>query len=67
MLQNAGEGLKLLQALQRIHSGALMEVHGVKLIKNFRFFTSEGQINSFRWKKPSKKMYFEQNFNIKMV
>ena len=28
---------------------------------------SEGQINSFKPKKPSKQMYSEQNFNAKML
>ena len=48
MLQNASEGLKELQALQQIHSRALMGVHGVKVMKDFGLFTSEGQINSLR-------------------
>ena len=46
MLQNAGEGLKVLQALQLIDSGALMGVHGVKLMKDPGLFTCEGQLNS---------------------
>ena len=48
MLQSVGEGPKALQAAQRIHSGALMVVHGVKVAKDFRLFTSEGQINGLR-------------------
>ena len=46
MLQNAGEGLKVLQALQLIHSGALVGFHGVKLMKDPGLFTCEGQLNS---------------------
>ena len=46
MLQNAGEGLKVLQALQLIDSRALMGVGGVKLMKDPGLFTCEGQLNS---------------------
>ena len=48
MLENGAEGLKVLQAPQRIYSGALMGVHMVKLMKDFGLFTSEGQINNLR-------------------
>ena len=48
MLSNTGEGLKVLQAPQQIHSGALMGFDGVKLMKDFGLFTSEGQINCLR-------------------
>ena len=44
MLINAGKGLKV----PRIHSGALVEVHRVKYMKDFDLFTSEGQIRSLR-------------------
>ena len=44
-----------------------MGVHGVILMKDFGLFTSEGQKNSLRKKKPSKQMYFEQNFHTKKL
>ena len=37
-----------------------------KPLKDFDLFISKGQINSLKWKKPSKPMYFEQNFNAKI-
>ena len=57
----------MLQAPQRIHSGALVGVHGVKPLKDSDLFTSEGKINCLKKKKRSKPMYFERNFNAKML
>ena len=42
-----------------------MGVHGVKPLKDFELFRSEGQINSLNSKKLRKPMYFEKNFNAK--
>ena len=41
MLLNAGEGRKLLEALQWINSGALVGVHGVRLWKMLAFLHLE--------------------------
>ena len=57
----------MLQAPQRIHSGALVGVHGVKPLKDSDLFTSEGKINCLKKKKRSKPIYFERNFNAKML
>ena len=38
----------MLYTLQQVHNGALVVVHGVKLLKNFGPFTSGGQINSLK-------------------
>ena len=57
----------MLQAPQRIHSGALVGVHGVKLLKDSDLFTSEGKINCLKKKKRSKPIHFERNFNAKML
>ena len=51
------------ESSQQIHSGTLVGVHG---IKDFGLYTSGGQINSLRLKKPIKPIYFEHNnFNAK--
>ena len=63
MLVNAGDGLNVPQ----IHNGDLVGVHGVKSMKDFDLFKYERQIFSLRQKKPSKQMYFEQNFNAKIL
>ena len=44
MLVNAGDGLNVPQ----IHNGYLVGVHGVKSMKDFDLFKSEGQIFSLR-------------------
>ena len=57
----------MLEARQQIHSGALVGVYGVRLLKNYGLFTSGGKIKSLEKKKPSKSIYFECNFNTKML
>ena len=52
---------------QQIHSGALVGVQGVKPLKDFGLFTFGGQVNSLKYKKPSKSMYFERKFNATML
>ena len=44
MLVNAGDGLNVPQ----IHNGDLVGVHGVKSMKDFDLFKSEGPIFSLR-------------------
>ena len=41
-------------------------VHGVKPLKDCGLFASEGQIKEIEMK-PSKSMYFERNFNAKLL
>ena len=57
----------MLQAPQRIHSGVLVEVHGVKPLKDSELFTSEGKMNFLKKKKRSKPIYFECNLNAKIL
>ena len=61
-LQNAGEGLELLQVLQQVHGGDLVRIRGAKASKNVGLFTSGGQINNSKKKKVCKLIYFECKF-----
>ena len=45
----------------------LMGDHGVKPHKNVGLFTSGGQSNSLKKKKPSHLIYFESKFNADML
>ena len=52
------------ESSQQIHSETLVGVHRVK---DFGLYTSGGQINSLKLKKPIKAIYFEHNnFNVKI-
>ena len=43
-----------------------MGVQVVKAVKHFGFFTSGGQMNSLKQKKPSKLIYFECMFDANL-
>ena len=43
-----------------------MEVQGAEPPRNFGSLTSGGQVNSWKYKKPSKLIYFECKFNVIM-
>ena len=43
-----------------------MEVHGAEPPRNFGSLTSGGQVNSWKYKKPSKLIYFECKFDVIM-
>ena len=67
-LQNAYVGFEVLYVLQWVHGGALARVHEVKLLKNFGGqFTFGEQINSLKYKKLCKLIYFEGWFNANML
>ena len=48
MLQNAGGGLRVLQALHLVYGRVLVVVKGVKTLKNVDLFTFGRQINSLK-------------------
>ena len=66
IIKNCRWGAKMTSALQRVDAGALIEVEGAKLLRNFGFLTSGGQINSWKCNKPSELIYFECKFDIDM-